>query len=427
MGCRLLHSARLYCQTKIFYSGALPPKSSLLALLHAQKHRQTKTNHAGRRVEQNISGQETHYLWDEYSQYGDVVLETRSTTTPYTVAYNLANGTLVSQTDNYGSLYFLTDAQNSTRALTDGVTGNVTSQFHYDAFGNLEENIAPATNYLYTGQQYDPTTELYSLRARYYDPSVGRFMSRDTWAYDYQNPVELNRYVYTHNNPVNYIDPSGNQDALMTYGALVLFVGVAALAVFTHCYYNDCHIPVMDFTNSFSQSVPIQFPELLKILLMGQVASSAAANAAASAASLALPLASRNTFDWNAIAGPLIGSLALTVANPVILYRGGALSEASGQGQGNFGGKLWLSEKLSYAFMYADTSGKAYINEWGQHVPDTSAIFVYVISRPVLVTLCSTGQVNPCSGLEYGFLATAVSYLTGPLVIPIPDNFWFWG
>jgi hypothetical protein len=81
-------------------------------------------DYAGRRVAQTtitaIEGTvNTKYLWDEYSRYGDVVLETRSTTTPYTVAYNLANGQLVSQTDNFGSLYFLTDAQNSTRALTD--------------------------------------------------------------------------------------------------------------------------------------------------------------------------------------------------------------------------------------------------------------------------------------------------------------------
>jgi RHS repeat-associated protein len=110
------------------------------------------------------------------------------------------------------SLYFLSDAQNTTRALTDGISGAVTSQFSYDAFGNLDETITPtsvATNYLYTGQQFDPYTELYSLRARYYDPFVGRFTSRDTWAYNYQNPVELNRYVYAQGNPVRYTDPSG--------------------------------------------------------------------------------------------------------------------------------------------------------------------------------------------------------------------------
>ena len=68
---------------------------------------------------------------------------------------------------------------------------------------------------MYTGQQFDGVyTELYNLRARQYDPSNGRFTSRDKWAYDYQNPYELNRYVYTANNPATYTDPSGYSIAI---------------------------------------------------------------------------------------------------------------------------------------------------------------------------------------------------------------------
>ncbi|MFN8531666.1 MAG: RHS repeat-associated core domain-containing protein [Anaerolineae bacterium] len=67
----------------------------------------------------------------------------------------------------------------------------------------------PATNYLFAGQQYDAATGLYSMRARYYDPTTGRFLSRDTWPIDYANPAELNRYVYAAGNPVRWSDPSG--------------------------------------------------------------------------------------------------------------------------------------------------------------------------------------------------------------------------
>ncbi len=42
-----------------------------------------------------------------------------------------------------------------------------------------------------------------------YDPSVGRFLSRDIYPYDFANPVELNRYGYARSNPVNFSDPSG--------------------------------------------------------------------------------------------------------------------------------------------------------------------------------------------------------------------------
>jgi RHS repeat-associated protein len=68
--------------------------------------------------------------------------------------------------------------------------------FEYTAFGDLISSTTPDTRYLYTGQQYDSATDLYSLRARYYDAGVGRFVSRDTWAYNFESPVELNRHVY---------------------------------------------------------------------------------------------------------------------------------------------------------------------------------------------------------------------------------------
>jgi RHS repeat-associated protein len=117
----------------------------------------------------------------------------------------------------------LGDAQGSTRALTDDL-GAITSNYDYDAFGNLQGTPTLETNYLYTGQQYDAISELYSLRARYYDPEYGRFLTRDIWAYDYGNPVELNRYVYAANNPATWSDPSGHNAegyGKLSFGALL--------------------------------------------------------------------------------------------------------------------------------------------------------------------------------------------------------------
>jgi hypothetical protein len=59
----------------------------------------------------------TNYLWDDFSQYGDAVLESSSTSSSpvpvASMAYTLASGMLISQSDNIGTLYFLSDAQNS--------------------------------------------------------------------------------------------------------------------------------------------------------------------------------------------------------------------------------------------------------------------------------------------------------------------------
>jgi RHS repeat-associated protein len=64
-------------------------------------------------------------------------------------------------------------------------------------------------SYLYAGEQFDKNLGDYYLRDRYYSTDIGRFTQRDRFDGDMMNPLSLNRYGYTHGNPVNGIDPSG--------------------------------------------------------------------------------------------------------------------------------------------------------------------------------------------------------------------------
>ena len=78
--------------------------------------------------------------------------------------------------------------------------------YEYDAFGNFltkAENIP--NRFCFTGEQYDPLTSQYYLRARFYNPIRVRFLNEDTYYGD-----GLNLYAYCHNNPVKYVDPSGH-------------------------------------------------------------------------------------------------------------------------------------------------------------------------------------------------------------------------
>jgi RHS repeat-associated protein len=99
--------------------------------------------------------------------------------------------------------------------LTDA-SGKVTDTYDYDAFGNLIHTTGSTPNvYLYRGEQYDPDLGLYYLRARYYNPSTGRFLTRDPDAGLIRVPATLHKYLYAAADPVNRIDPSGRAGLLM--------------------------------------------------------------------------------------------------------------------------------------------------------------------------------------------------------------------
>lgn len=102
-----------------------------------------------------------------------------------------------------GYSFYHLDEQNSTAYIT-GQMRNVVNRYQYDAFGQVSSAEGFSNRILYTGQQYDKVSGQYYLRARFYDPSVGRFLQEDVYRGD-----GLNLYAYCRNNPVVYYDPSG--------------------------------------------------------------------------------------------------------------------------------------------------------------------------------------------------------------------------
>ncbi|AJQ29481.1 RHS repeat-associated core domain-containing protein [Pelosinus fermentans] len=99
--------------------------------------------------------------------------------------------------------HYASDEQGSIIFVTDEAEAK--NRYEYDAWGNAvvcEEQVE--NRYRYTGQQYDPVTQQYYLRARYYNPVIARFTQEDIYRGD-----GLNLYAYCANNPVVYYDPSG--------------------------------------------------------------------------------------------------------------------------------------------------------------------------------------------------------------------------
>ena len=90
--------------------------------------------------------------------------------------------------------------------------GAVTQEYAYDAYGyiNADEFGIQAPFYGYNGEEQNPFTGLQYLRARYYAPQNGGFITQDSFSGVLTNALSQNRYTYAHNNPVNYADPSGH-------------------------------------------------------------------------------------------------------------------------------------------------------------------------------------------------------------------------
>ena len=110
---------------------------------------------------------------------------------------------------------------------------SVVASYTYDAFGNLTSQIGESDNpFLYCGEYYDAETQTYYLRARYYNPANGRFTQQDAWAFmDASDPLSLNLYAYCCNNPVMYVDLTGNWPTFAQIATAVAVVAVGAVLV----------------------------------------------------------------------------------------------------------------------------------------------------------------------------------------------------
>jgi RHS repeat-associated protein len=105
--------------------------------------------------------------------------------------------------------WYLADGQRSVRQLADS-NAFVSDTYGYTAFGEpLASTGSTANEFRYVGEQADPNSGFYYLRARWMDPGTGRFASIDPFAGDRQTPISLHRYLYANASPVSFTDPSG--------------------------------------------------------------------------------------------------------------------------------------------------------------------------------------------------------------------------
>ncbi|MFL1675787.1 RHS repeat-associated core domain-containing protein [Paenibacillus dendritiformis] len=112
---------------------------------------------------------------------------------------------LLAQVDGQGDAYYYLNNQHGDVVHITNRLGGIVNSYEYDAFGHtLSATEGIPNRFRYAGEQFDPVTQQYYLRARFYNPIIARFTQEDEYRGD-----GLNLYAYVGNNPIRYVDPSG--------------------------------------------------------------------------------------------------------------------------------------------------------------------------------------------------------------------------
>jgi RHS repeat-associated protein len=150
----------------------------------------------------NVCPRTISYVYDgqniimEYDQSGNIIAK-------YTHGPNIDEPLAVQQSAN--TYYYHADGLGSITGLSNS-SGSIVQTYSYDSFGNMTATGNIRQPFTYTGREYDHATEMYFYRARYYDPKVGRFVTKDPIGFD---GGDVNLYAYVSNDPINWIDPDG--------------------------------------------------------------------------------------------------------------------------------------------------------------------------------------------------------------------------
>ncbi len=171
---------------------------------------QYKYDGAGNRLAKIGGGTTKRYVLDINNELSNVIAETDGSGN-ITAYYVYGLGLLSKVLPDGTAFYYHYDSRGSTIALTDA-DGNITDAYAYDPFGKVVNSTGTTPNpFRYVGRYglMDEGNGLTYVRARYYMPELGRFITKDPLTGEDRDGQSLHRYVYAINNPVRLVDVSG--------------------------------------------------------------------------------------------------------------------------------------------------------------------------------------------------------------------------
>jgi RHS repeat-associated protein len=165
------------------------------------------------RVSKTTSGVVTNQIWSGDNIICDDVVENNSSIFKTYIQGNDTEA-MITNVENTTVYNFYANIYNGRGDVVKSMQlgGSTSESYQFDAFGN---NTSDATYtipnpFLYSGEYTDSETGKQYLRARYYDPTIGRFTQEDTYWGSEDSQFSLNLYTYCAQNPVMYKDPSGH-------------------------------------------------------------------------------------------------------------------------------------------------------------------------------------------------------------------------
>ena len=158
----------------------------------------------GRRIYKSSSSNTSVYAYDDMTF--NVIEETNSSGTAvarYTEGPDIDEPLAVLRSST--TSYYESDGLDSITSLSNGA-GSLAQTYTFDSFGNQTASSGSLSNsFRFTGREFDSESSLYYMRARYFDPATGRFLSEDPVRFK----AGTNFYRYVNNNPANLVDPFG--------------------------------------------------------------------------------------------------------------------------------------------------------------------------------------------------------------------------
>jgi RHS repeat-associated protein len=175
-----------------------------------------------------IDGTGRHLVWDTTRQI-PLLLEEWSDNGDLIRRYVHGIGPVAVITEDQTRILHQDSTGNISRATS--LTGEILERYVYNAYSEKTTSLAPSNPLRYASEYFIPELNLVYMRARFYDPRAGRFLTPDLMSTDSEQPQTYNPYTYVGGNPLRFRDPLGTMNMVSISVTMTVINIIASIAL----------------------------------------------------------------------------------------------------------------------------------------------------------------------------------------------------